>query len=177
FVASTARCVDGDENALTPVCLQIAKESCPLLLVHGPWLRLYRGKAAAQHEGRSPLRVGGGEHQRHRSAFRPAMDRCTAGVGRVHHGTDIADALFKGMLGDTVGKPLATLVEDDYASEGCEPFQQVLVGGEVPVEVGVGKRSGDENEIARAVAKDSVGNVSIATPRVFDVTSHGRCSS
>src|SRR5437879_2596435 len=45
FVASTARCVDGDENALTPVGLQIAKESCPLLLVHGPRLRLYRGKA------------------------------------------------------------------------------------------------------------------------------------
>ena len=57
------------------------------------------------------------------------MDRGTGGVGRVHDGTHITDALFEGLVGDTIGKPLATLVENDDASEGREPFQQVLVDG------------------------------------------------
>ena len=43
--------------------------------------------------------------------------------------THITDALFEGLVGDTIGKPLATLVENDDASEGREPFQQVLVDG------------------------------------------------
>src|SRR2546427_10899051 len=37
---------------------------------------------------------------------------------------------------------------------------------------GVGKRSWDENEIARAVAKDAVGDVNLSTPGVLDATPH-----
>jgi hypothetical protein len=40
--------------------------------------------------------------------------------------------------------------------------------------IGVGKRSRDEDEIARALAEDSVGDVDVAAPRVFDVASQGR---
>jgi hypothetical protein len=72
---------------------------------------------------------------------------------------------------------LATLVEDDDAGEGRESLQQVLVDGEIPVELDVGKRAWDENEIARPLAKDSVGDVDVAGPRVFDVALHGRCLS
>src|SRR6266404_5431497 len=53
-------------------------------------------------------------------------------------------------------------------------FEQVLVDGELPVELGVGKRSRDEDEIARPLAEDSVGDVDVAALRVFDVASHGR---
>jgi hypothetical protein len=66
-----------------------------------------------------------------------AIGRGTARVGRVHHGAHVADPLLEGLLGDTIGQALATLVEDDHASEGREAFQQVLVDGELPVEVGV----------------------------------------
>jgi len=71
---------------------------------------------------------------------------------------------------------LAALVEDDDASEGREPFQQILVDRELPEELGVGKRSRDEDEIARAVAKDSVGDVNV-TPGVADVAPHRRSSA
>jgi hypothetical protein len=42
--------------------------------------------------------------------------------------------------------------------------------------IGVGKRSRDEAEIARALAEDSVGDVDVAAPRVFDVASQGSAS-
>ena len=173
-VILAARRVDRDEHALTPVGLQPEKEVVPLLAVEGPRFPLDAGEAAAQHESRGALRIGSGEHQRHRPALRPAADRGAAGADRVHHRTDIADALLEGLLGHAIGEPLTPLVEDDDAREGHEPLQQILVDGELPVEIGMGQRSRDEHEIAGTIAKHAVGDVDISAPGVSDVAPHGR---
>ena len=72
------------------------------LACHHPRFVLYRRKGAKQHEGGRSRRIGGGKHQAHRAAFRPAIDRRALGPNRVHNRAYVANPLFKSLFGDPV---------------------------------------------------------------------------
>src|SRR5262245_19981182 len=172
LVVLTAGRVEGNENALPPAGLEQAEYLVPALAADGPRPGRDAGEAAAQHERRRPLREGGREHQRHRAAFRPAEDRGPSGADRVHHGPYVADALLEGLLADAIGEALAALVEDDHARDGGEWLQQGLIDRGLPEDLGVGEGARNEDEVARTVAEDAVGDVDVAASRVPDLIPH-----
>ena len=122
---------------------------------------------SVEHETRDPLRIPGGEHQGQLSAFRPAVDRRSTRSGRIHHRQQVADPLFDRLVGDAIREALAALVEHDHAREGGEPFQQILVGGQLPVELHVRHGARHEYDVPRAVPEDAVRDVNVTAPRVL----------
>ena len=137
-----------------------------------PWGVLDRGKRAVEPQGRDALRICSGEHQAHRATFRPAVDSGPFGAGRVHHGAHVTDSFFEGLLGDTIGESLATLVEDNDSSEGGQPFAQVLKGRSFPRHLEMRECARDEDHVARPVAKDPVRDMNAVTLGVLDCGFH-----
>src|SRR5277367_15838 len=177
FVSTQARRIDVDQDALAPVRVQCAKESIESLLAQGPWFRLHRSKGAKHHESRGSLGVGGGEHQCHRAAFRPAKDGRARRTGRIQYRLHVANSLFETVLGDPIGEALAALVEYDYPRERGESFQNVLVGRQFPEDFDVRKRSWHQHDVARAVAENPVSDVHIAALSVLGWSFHQRSAS
>src|SRR5262249_41964936 len=61
---------------------------------------------------------------------------------------------------------------DDHAREGGESLQQGLIDRVLPEDLGVGEGARNEDEVARTVAEDAVGDVDVAASRVPDLIPH-----
>jgi len=152
-----------DEHAFTPVALQLLQEVLVRLAAH-----VDRGIRPVENEPRDSLWMRGGQRQGQLTAFRPAVDRRAIRRRRIHHRQHVIDPLLERLVADTIREPLAALVEDDDPGERSEPLQQVLVGGQLPVELDVRHGARHEHDVARAIAENAVRDVNVAALGVLD---------
>jgi hypothetical protein len=76
-------------------------------------------KAAVEHQGGGPFRIGGGEQHAHRTTFGHADDGGPLGPYGVEDGPYIVHPLLEGgHLWHPVREPGAALVEQDQAGKG-----------------------------------------------------------
>ncbi len=133
-------------------------------------------KGAPNDECRRPLRVGRREEDAHRRSLGEAVERSSSRADGVHDGTDVVHArLERGRAADAVGHAGAALVEADQPRERRQPLEERREARYRPVKLEMRDVAGDEDEIERAVARDLIGDVDVAAPRVLDVRNfHGR---
>ena len=124
---------------------------------------------AVEHQRARAFRIGRGEQDRHRPAFRGAEQHGALRANRVHHGAHVVHPgleVRQMMRVDPVGKPGAALVEQDEAAEGTEPPQQMGVARVLPMDVQVGDEAGHEHQVDRPVADHLIGDPNITASGV-----------
>ena len=135
-----------------------------------PWVirRPHRARRATpNHQCRSPLGIGSREQDAHCRPFGNTIEGDTLRAHGVHYRPDIIHArLQTGSAGDRIGHPRSALVEPDEPREGPQVSKKLRKARQRPLELHVGHEAGNEEEVERAVAKELVGDVDVATQRV-----------
>jgi hypothetical protein len=82
----------------------------------------------------------------------------------------ICDPFFEGVLGgdQTIGQPLTTLLENYDPSKLSQPLEQMFERRPFPSEFEMRQSAGNQNDIARPISEDTIGEMNIPTLRVFD---------
>jgi hypothetical protein len=136
-----------------------------VLVRHGPRIvrRVVPARAGAEQDQRDrALGVGRGEQHGHRTAFRHAENDRTLGADGVHHSAGIVHPDLERrepILGDPVGEPDASLVEQHDAGERGEAFVEPREPGLGPHLLDVRDPSEHEQDVDRAVADDLIGDM------------------
>ena len=119
-------------------------------------------------EGVHALRIGCGEHARHRAAFGSAENVGALDSDRVHHCSNVVGALFEGgHFHRAVGKACAAFVEADEAAKSAEPLEEERPPGYLPVEVEMRHRSRCQHHVDGTFACHLVGDKHVVAAGVF----------
>jgi hypothetical protein len=103
--------------------------------------------------------MGGGEQRRHRPALGDREYRRALAAGSVHHGGDIVHRLLQRRRPpESVGKPLAALVEDQQPRERRQPAQEAGERRLFPDQLDVGDEARHEDEVQRPLPVDLKGD-------------------
>ena len=135
------------------------------------------GVRPVEDEGGGPVRVRGGEQDRHGTALRIAEEGGSLAAGGVHDGADVVHAgLEVGQPARSVREPGAPLVEPDQAGERAEPVEEVGRPRFLPIDLQVGDESGNQYQVDRAAAGHLVCDVDPGAPGVADLgVGHRTC--
>src|SRR5215467_12178361 len=68
---------------------------------------------------------------------------------------------------DPIAQSGAAFVEHDEAAEGSEPAQEVSVSRILPVDIEIGDKAGNEEQIDRSVTYDLVGDANVSAACVM----------
>jgi len=122
-----------------------------------------------QNQRRSLGRVRRGEEHRHLSAVREPEQRGAPRARRLHHRAHVVAPLLESRQRRErhgIGHSGSAFVEAEKPTEACEAIQEARHRGLFPHDLHVGGPPRNEDEIARAIADDLIGDVSFLAPRV-----------
>src|SRR5262249_16004065 len=68
---------------------------------------------------------------------------------------------------DPIAQSGAAFVEHDEAAEGSQPAQELGVSRILPVDIEIGDKAGNEDQIDRSVAYDLVGDANVSAASVM----------
>ena len=124
-------------------------------------------RAAADDERCRPLRIGRREQDAHRPALRQAVKGGSPRSDGVHHGSDVVHAGLEARgAADRIGHAGAALVEPDQPRERPQVGQEVRKARKRPLQLHMGDKTGDEDEIERPVTDQLIGDVYVAAQRI-----------
>ena len=128
------------------------------------------GVRPVEDEGGGPVRIGGGEEDRHGAALGVAEQGGSLAADRIHHGADIVHpGLQVGQATGPVGQARAPLVEPDQPGERAEPVEEVGRSRLLPVDLEVGDEPGHQHEVDGTAAGHLIGDVDPGAPGVADL--------
>jgi hypothetical protein len=117
------------------------------------------GRRAEDQRG-DLLRVGHGEQDAHRRAFRVAEQHGHRRPGGAHHGAHVGHALLERQVAyRAVRQAGVALVEQDQPAERRQPLEEPGRVCVLPQQVEVAHQAGDEHDIPVALAENLVGDV------------------
>ena len=117
----------------------------------------------------------GSEEDAHRRAFRDADDGGALGSDGVHDRADVVHPnLERRVGGHGVGHACPALVENDQSGKRGDALEEGAQERNGPRKLDVRGRAGNEDDVERPVAGDTVGDVDVAAARVADFGDHGR---
>ena len=123
---------------------------------------------SVENESAHPVGVSSCRQNAHRPALRDPEQGGPLGARGVHDRPDVVAALLERRnLGDGIGQPGAALVEDDQAREGAEPLEEASERSRLPLQLEVRGKTEDEDQVARPVADDLVGDRGVVGPGVL----------
>jgi len=123
-----------------------------------------------EDEPAGPLRVGGREHECQTGPVERAEQDGVVRSRRVHHGADVVHPRVEREPADRrVGETGAALVEEEHPRERGQLLEQRVELGALPRREHVVEPAAHEDDVARAVADDLVGDAERAAPRVADI--------
>src|SRR4051812_23075349 len=99
--------------------------------------------------------MGGGKERGGRPAGRDAEDHGAFRANRIEHRTCVFDPMFYVDVAGPIGKPHASLVEQDEATERRQSSDETI-SGSVPPHIEMAHEPGNAKYVDRSVADDLI---------------------
>jgi hypothetical protein len=154
------------ERQRSPTAFNCIDVLIPCLLAPGPRILrvpLAESRGCARHEGGDAIRVSRGEHCTQCESLFERHEGRPFGSGVIHHRSDVVhhglerEVRFAG--NDVVREPRPSSIEQDQSGEPGEPHGEPRHLGPLPYLLDVEDEPGHEDEVARTLAQDLVGDV------------------
>ena len=126
-----------------------------------------------QHERPRAVWIRRGKEDAHGPAFRHAVDGGALRAGGIHDGAHVVHSDFEWSPGvGGVGHPGPALVEVDQPRERRDALVQRAKERDVPRDLDVRRRPGNEYDVERPLTCDSIGDVDVAAACVANFGDH-----